>query len=77
MVKVRTARFAVLLDAQSIRVILLIFHGRVVASFARAARQGDDDSVVLLSHCSNSLKAPPVRLSRESRWDASARLTAA
>ena len=49
--------FAVLLDCKSVRVILLILHGCVVASFASATCHCDDDSVVLLSHGSNSLKA--------------------
>ena len=48
---------AVFLDRKSIRVIFLILHGRVIASFASAARHCDDDSVVLLSHGPYSLKA--------------------
>jgi len=45
---------AVLLDVQSVRVILFVFHRRVIASFASAASQRDDDSVVFLSQGSNS-----------------------
>jgi hypothetical protein len=45
---------AVLLDVEPVRVILLVFHGCVVAAFATATCQGDDDPVVLLSHGPNS-----------------------
>lgn len=45
---------AVLLDVQSVRVILLVFHCGVVASFALATGQRDDDSVVFFSQDPNS-----------------------
>jgi hypothetical protein len=48
--KVLPAMAAVFLDRKSIRVILFVLHGRVVASFASATRHRDDDSVVLLGH---------------------------
>ena len=45
---VRAAPSAVLLDIQSVRVVLLVFHGGVIAALAIATCQRDDDSVFLL-----------------------------
>ena len=50
MLQVLPAMAAVLLDVQSVRVIFLVFHRRVVAALASATCQRDDDSVVFLSH---------------------------
>ena len=54
MLLVLPAIAAVLLDIQSVRVILLVFHGCVIASLATTACQRDNDSVVLLGQGSNS-----------------------
>ena len=43
------AMAAVLADGKTVGVILFVFHRRVVATFAVAASQRDDDAVVLLS----------------------------
>ena len=45
---VRAAVTAGLLDVQSIRVILLVFHSGVIAALAIATCQRDDDSVFFL-----------------------------
>lgn len=45
---------AVLVHAESIRVIFLVFHAGVVATLTAAAGQRDDDSVVLLGQGPNS-----------------------
>ena len=50
MLKVLPAMAAVLLDAQPVGIVFLVFHRRVVASFAGATCHRDDHSVVLLSH---------------------------
>lgn len=47
---VLAARFAIFFDLDAIGIVSLILHRRVIAAFALAARQRDDDSVVLLSH---------------------------
>ena len=54
------AEFAVLLDFDTVRIVLLILRGLVVALFALGAGQGDLDS-----HCSApplSVNKPPSRL---------------
>ncbi len=52
MLSVGAASFAILLDLYAIRIIAFVLHRRVVAALALAARERDDDSVVLLGHCS-------------------------
>lgn len=51
-----TAEFAVFIDVESFRIVSLIFHGCVVASFALSTSQSDDDAIIFLSH----LPTPPV-----------------
>jgi hypothetical protein len=46
---------AILRDVQSIGIVLLVFHARVVTAFAIAASQRDDDSIVFLRHVSKPL----------------------
>jgi hypothetical protein len=48
---------AVLADGKTVRVILLVFHSRVIATFAIAASQRDYDAVVLLSQVLSSSRA--------------------
>ena len=62
MLAVLAAVAAVLLDAHPVRVILLVFHGRVIASFAIVARHGDDDPVIFFSHGASSLAIFVLRL---------------
>jgi len=69
---VGAASLAILLDLYAIRIIAFVLHRRVVAALALAACERDDDSVVLLGHCSvlewaaetapwsNSLCLPPI-----------------
>jgi hypothetical protein len=56
--EVLTAPFAILVDVESVRIVLLVLHRRVVAAFARPTSQRDDDPVVLLGHGFYSLSAP-------------------
>ncbi len=58
MLEVLTAPFAILVDVESVRIVLLVLHRRVVAAFARSTSQRDDDPVVLLGHGFYSLPAP-------------------
>jgi hypothetical protein len=51
------AMTAVLADGKTVRVILLVFHRCVIATFAIAASQRDYDAVVLLSHVLSSSSA--------------------
>lgn len=48
--EVLTAPLAVFVDTQSVRIVLLVLHRRVVAAFASATSQRDDDPVFLLGH---------------------------
>ena len=48
--EVLTAPLAILVDVQSVRIVLLVLHRRVVAAFACATSKRDDDPVVLLGH---------------------------
>lgn len=50
MLEVLTAPFAILVDAESVRIVLLVLHRRVIAAFASATSKRDDDPVVLLGH---------------------------
>lgn len=45
------ASLAIFLDLDAIRIIAFVLHRRVIAAFALAASERDDDSVVLLGHC--------------------------
>lgn len=47
---VLTTELAVFMQVKSFRIVLLVFHGCVIASFAFATSQGDDDPVVFFSH---------------------------
>jgi hypothetical protein len=42
---------AVFTDIQSFRVVLFIFHGRVIAIFAIITSQSNYDSIVFFCHC--------------------------
>jgi hypothetical protein len=55
MLDVLLAPTAILRDVQSVRIVLFVFHARVVTAFAFAASQRDDDSIVFLSHVSKPL----------------------
>ncbi len=44
------AAIAIFAECESVGVVLLIFHCRVIAFFAVGTRQGDDHSIVFLSH---------------------------
>lgn len=54
MLNVLLAITAVLTDVKSVGIVLLIFHGCVVASFASSTSKRDDDAVVLLGQGLNS-----------------------
>lgn len=41
---------AVFRDVQSVRIVFLVFHARVVAAFAIATSERDDNAVVFLRH---------------------------
>jgi len=47
---VLATEFAIFFQIQSFRIILLVFHGCVVASFASSTSKCDDDAVVFLGH---------------------------
>jgi hypothetical protein len=51
---VLATELAIFFQVQSFRIILLVFHGCVVASFASSTSQCDDDAVVFLRHDNNS-----------------------
>lgn len=48
------ATSAIFAEVESIRIVFLVFHCRVVAFFAIATRKSDDHSIVFLSHDSFS-----------------------
>ena len=54
MFNVLATEFAIFFQIQSFRIILLIFHGCVIASFASSTSQSDDDAVVFFGHDNNS-----------------------
>ncbi len=54
MIDVLTAELAELFDFESVGIVSLVLHRGVVATFASAASQCDDDSVLFLCHFSNS-----------------------
>lgn len=46
---------AILVYIQPVRIVFLVFHGRVIAFFAVITRQSDDHAIVFLSHGSFSV----------------------
>jgi hypothetical protein len=48
------AATTVLAEIQSVRIVLFVFHGRVIALFAVITCQCDDHAIVFLSHDSYS-----------------------
>lgn len=48
------AATTILTERESVRIVLLVFHCRVVAFFAIITRKSDDHSIVFLSHDSFS-----------------------
>jgi hypothetical protein len=51
---VLAAAIAVLAERESVRIVLLVLHGDVIAFFAVITRQGYDQAIVFLSHGSYS-----------------------
>jgi hypothetical protein len=51
---VLATELAIFFQVQSFRIIFLVFHGCVIASFASSTGQCDDDAVVFLRHDNNS-----------------------
>jgi hypothetical protein len=65
---VLAASFAIFADVEPFRIISLVFHGCVIASFAITASQGDDDSVVFFSHDTFSWAVSKKKTDKNGPW---------
>lgn len=54
MLSMLVAAAAILAEQESVRIVFLVFHCRVIALFAVITRKSDDHSIVFLSHDSFS-----------------------
>jgi hypothetical protein len=50
---------AIFADSEPVWIVPLVLHGCIVAPFAGSASKGNDDSIVFLCQCPNSLNSFP------------------